>query len=147
MAADVDIQDARISHAASVIPVKSENSVPYLDFRQLTAMTRFMAEVFHGSVVGTGAALEVPCPFDPAAVEIINETKLASVSKTPSMPVGDSFLRVTAGTMSKLATTAGITLGAKGERKFTLGDNAQLNSNADVIHFTAYGSRGVGGAA
>ncbi len=147
MATDAEIKDPRITQAAQAIPGTAIESVPYLDFRLVTAITRFHADVFHGTVVGTGSALEVSLPFDPAAVEVINETKLASVSKTPTMPVGDSFLRVTAGTMSKLATTAGITLGAKGERKFTLGDNAQLNSASDVIHFTAYGTRGVGGSA
>lgn len=147
MALDADVPDPRISNSASQIPAKSVASVPYLDFRNITAMMAAVGEVFFGKVTGTGVALPVTgLPFDPAAVLVVNETQLASFEKWPSMPAGDTFKRVTAGTMSKIATTAGITLGAKGERKFTIGTDAALNTAADVIHFVAIGSRGLGGS-
>lgn len=147
MATVAEIKDPRISQAALAIPGSAIESVPYLDFRQVTAITRFTPDVFYGTIVGTGAALVVDLPFDPAEVRLINETKLASFEKTATMPVGDTFKRVTAGTMTKLATTAGITLGAKDERKFTIGDDSQLNSASDVLHFVATGTRGIGGSA
>ena len=144
MADDTDIGDPRISKSASVLPVKSINSIPYIDYRQLSAALSAQAEVFYASAVGTGAALEITgLPFDPAEVEMINETTLATQRHLPTMAAATSFQEVAAGTRT-LVGANGITLGAKGERKVTLG--SAMHASADVLHVILIGSRGVGGS-
>lgn len=143
MADDADIKDPRIANSAAVLPVKSINSVPYIDFRSLTAALAHAGEVFFGTYAGTAAAVEVACPFDPAAVMLINEDLLAEQTHLPSMAAATSFQRITAGTLSLVAAN-GITLGAKGERKFTAG--TAMHADTNVVHFIAFGSRGLGGS-
>jgi hypothetical protein len=60
------------------------------------------------------------------------------------MAAASSFQRVAAGTLTLVAAN-GITLGAKGARKFTAG--SAMHAAADVVHYIAYGTRGVGGSA
>jgi len=144
MATDLEIQDARISQAAQAIPGTAIESVPYLDFRLVTAITKFTPDVFYGSYAGLAGPVEVALPFDPAQVQLINETTLATYDHLPSMAAATAFQRVTAGTLS-LVGAAGVTLGAKGERKFTA--DTGVHGAADVVHFIAYGTRGVGGSA
>ncbi len=90
-----------------------------------------------GTAIGTGADLEITLPFDPAYVEVFNETQLAVFKKFPSMPTAKCLKEVTAGTKSYLATV-GITLGVK---KVTLGSG--VHAASDVLHVVAYGFPGV----
>lgn len=146
MALDADIKDTRISNSASVLPDKAVNSVPYIDFRMLSAALAHVGEFYFGSVEGTGAALEVTgLPFDPAVVILLNETDPGIGIYTPSMAAAKGVKLTDAPALTFMAAN-GITLGAKGERKFTIGADADLNGAADVIHYVAIGSRGVGGS-
>lgn len=146
MALDADIKDPRISNAASVLPDKAVNSVPYIDFRMLTAALAHMGEMYFGSEVGTGAALEVTgLPFDPAAVLAINVTDPTLGVHLPSMAAA-SMLKLTDAPALTVPVADGITLGAKGERKFTIGADADLNVAAEVIHYVAIGTRGLAGS-
>lgn len=145
MADDADIGDTRISKSASVLPEKAINSIPYIDYRTLNAAMSAVGEVFYVAAVGTGAALEITgLPFDPAEVEMINETTLATQRHLPTMAAATSFQEVSAGTRT-LVGANGITLGAKGERKLTLG--SAMHANSDVLHLIIKGNRGVGGSA
>jgi hypothetical protein len=144
MAADDDIKDTRISKSASVLPANAVESVPYVDFRTLNAVLQASPEVFYGTFVGQAVDVDVDLPFDPAQVEIINESSLARFTHLPTLAAGEAFRQITDGTLSLVGADA-ITLGAKGERKFTAGSAVQ--SDTDVIHYIAIGSRGVGGSA
>lgn len=143
MAADADIKDPRISKSASALPANAIESVPYVDFRTLGAVMQAVSEVFYGTITGTGADLDTNLPFDPVEVRIFNETQLEKHESLPSLAAGESIQTITDGTIS-LNGADGITLGAKGERKFTTG--SAVHANSDVLHFVAIGSRGVGGS-
>jgi len=141
---DADNQDKRNSASASVLPAKPVESVPYVDFRTLLAALGYAGEVFFGSVVGTGAPIEVACPFDPAAVLLVNVTDPTFGLYLPSMAAA-SVMKLTDAPALTVPVADGITLGAKAARKFTIGADADLNVAAEVIHYVAIGSRGVTG--
>jgi hypothetical protein len=142
MAADADINDPRISNSAAVLPTKAINSTPYIDFRTLSAAMKSLGEIVCGNGVAPNplsAAVEILLPFDPAFVYIFNETQLADFTHFPSLAAGEATKRITAGTLT-LETTEGVTLGAKGERKFTV--FSDVLAADDVFHFIAIGTRG-----
>lgn len=91
-----------------------------------------------GSVLGTGAALEVVADkigFRPKVVRITNLTQLATAVWYEGMADASAFLAVTVGTKS-LITSAGITQRATG---FSIGTNANLNTAGDIIHYECIG--------
>lgn len=142
MAADADIQDPRISNSASVLPNKAVDSTPYVDFRTLSAMMKATGEVAFGSGAAPNplaAAVEISLPFDPAFVIIFNETTLSHGFHFPTLAAGSAVKIIADGTTT-LETTEGITLGAKGERKFSV--FSDLLAADDVFHWMAIGSRG-----
>jgi len=139
---DADNLDKRNSAAALALPAKPVDSVPYVDFRVLLAALGSMCEVFFGSVTGTGAPIDVSCPFDPAAVVLINVTDPTLGLYLPSMAAA-SVAKLTDAPALTVAVANGITLGAKAARKFTIGADADLNVVAEVIHYVAFGSRGL----
>jgi len=133
---------ARTSYAQTQIPPRGRDAVPYPDWRQFIngAMLR-TAEAVSGTVIGTGAALDVPTPFDPAVVMTVNETDGSFAIKMPGQP-GATALVQKAGATTPAAANA-ITLDTG---KFTLGTNADVNTAADVIRWTAWGFSALGGA-
>lgn len=93
-----------------------------------------------GKITGTGAALNVEIGFIPSRVEIINETNLAKFSWDSNMTDGYAFKQITNGTLS-LITTGGISDYAGDDDDsagFSLGTDAGLNANNDVIRFIAF---------
>lgn len=146
MALDADIKDPRISNTAHVLPDKAVQSVPYIDFRALSAVLAYAGEVFFGHVTGTGAPLAVTgLPFDPAAVLLVNVTDPTLGLYLPGMAAA-SVVKLTDAPALTVPVADGVTLGAKGERKFTIGADTDLNVAAEVIHYIAIGGRGVGGS-
>lgn len=86
-----------------------------------------------GSIVGTGAAIEITCGFKPVKVEFFNSTGLVTAEKTESMATSSGTKRVTAGTMT--FPTGICTLNDDG---FTIGTDTDLNVAAETIHWVAY---------
>ena len=143
---DADIKDARVSQSASVIPDKPVNSTPYLDFRTINAMMAMVAEMEIGTVTGTGADLIVSgLEFDPAFVILINITDPTLGLHVAGM-TADHMVKLTDAPALTIPTSNGITLGAKGERRFLVGADADLNVSAEVIRWIAFGGRGVKGS-
>lgn len=132
----------RTSYAQTQIPPRGRDAVPYPDWRQFIngAMLR-TAEAMSGTVTGTGAALDVATPFDPAVVMLVNETQGVLAVKMPGQ-TGATALTQKAGATTA-AAAASITLDTG---KFTLGTNADVNTAADVIRWTAWGFSALGGA-
>lgn len=140
---DAENKDPRDTVAAQVIPLTPGESPAYIHFRDILAAMGAMCEVCFKSATGGAAAIDVALPFDPAAVFVWNETALAWFWFLPTMTAANVVRQVTAGTLSK-QTSNGITLGAKDSRKVTLGTTVQ--SNNDVLHVVAFGSRGLFGS-
>jgi hypothetical protein len=95
---------------------------------------------FTGTVVGTGAALNVICGFVPRRVELFNITSRDALEWQDTMTAGHALKTVAAGTRTAI-TTGGISpytgsLGADGQG-FTIGTDA-VNTNTNVIHFVAW---------
>jgi hypothetical protein len=93
---------------------------------------------FTKTITGTGAAIHVDCGFKPKFVMIMNLTTLVVSMASDTMTsahvvqVNDSG----ADTTNVLhATSNGITLRPKG---FTIGTDADLNTEADVLHVIAW---------
>lgn len=131
---------SRQSYAQSQIP-DSKHAVPYPDWRQfIQGVLLRGAEAASGTVVGTGALLDVPTPFDPAAVILIDETQGVLALKMPGQATDTALTQKNAVTTA--AAAGSITLGSG---KFTIGVNADLNTAADVIRWTAFGFSAQGG--
>lgn len=127
-------------------PTDGKSDIPYPDVTTLALhLLKHSAEAYSGSVTGTGAAIEVATPFDPAVVILINRTAPALMIKTPGMAGDDSFKAITAGTLSYV-TANGITLSRAGGKGFTIGTDADLNTAAEVVEYIAFGFRDLGGS-
>lgn len=137
----------RESYAETQIPTEGKDAVPYPGWREVVRKLGLHgAELFFGETVGTGAALDVGTPFDPAAVLIYNLTRPALFLFLPSMTAGHVAELAAVATQAQVVVAVaanGITLGTK---KFTIGTDADLNTIADVIHYMAIGARDVGGS-
>lgn len=92
-----------------------------------------------GTITGTGALITESLGFSPKFVEIYNATKNTRAVMVATMIAGTGQKVVDSGTgttdLSMMATT-GITLTSNG---FTIGTDANINANADVIHYLAIG--------
>lgn len=102
----------------------------------------FKGHVVTGTVEGTGAAINISCGFRPAYVKILNIDGLAELEWTDSMPAAAGTKRVTAGTMSLIAS-GGIsqfdgTIADVGAG-FTIGADADVNVSGETIHYLAIG--------
>lgn len=135
---------ARESYAQTQIPENGKAAIPYPDYHKIVqSLMLHGAEMYFGTMTGTGASLDSPAlPFDPAMVLIVNQTTVCRGLKLPTMADDDFYKEVAAGTGTYDAA-GGITLGVK---KFTLGTDAELNAAGNVIHFVAFGARDVGGS-
>jgi hypothetical protein len=137
----------RESYAQTQVPTQGKDAVPYATWLEIAnKLLRNGVEAFFGTVAGTGGALDVDTPFDPAAVLIYNETNDALFLFLPSMDAAKAVEIAAVATQAQVVVAIaanGITLGVK---KFTLGTNADLNTAADVIHYMALGARDVGGS-
>lgn len=112
------------------------SSPKFLDAIQIArGLFKHGVECAAGTVAGTGASLDVVCPFDPAVVIILNETDGSVHIATPTTGAAKGMsIKAAAAWMA----TVGITIG---DKKFTLGTNADLNAAADVLHWVAFGFR------
>lgn len=127
-------------------PTDGKSAIPYTDITTLALhMLKHSAECFSGSVEGTGAALEVELPFDPAVVLLINRSAPALAIKTPGMAGDDCLKQITAGTLSYI-TANGVTLSIADGKGFTIGSDADINTAAEVIEYVAWGFRDLGGS-
>jgi hypothetical protein len=131
------------SFAKTQLPLP-KNALPYPSYIDLIrGLFQLAGEMVTGSVASTGAGIDVVTPFDPAAVFLFNRTGLAWSVSSPSMTSGDGLVSITNGDMT-FEVAGVITLG---EKKFTIGTNADLNPvGAEVIHYGAFGSRPVQGS-
>ncbi len=92
------------------------------------------SRVVRGSVVGTGAALNVrTVGFRPRTVRLLNLDGVAKATWQNTMPDAAMWKVVTAGTQSYV-TSNGITPLADG---FQLGADTDLNVAGEVVHWEA----------
>lgn len=92
---------------------------------------------FYGSVVGTGADLDVrTVGFRPKEVQYYNVDGLATGLWTETLADGLALKAITAGTISMTSAGDGVTPLSDG---FTLGADSDLNVSTEVIHFVARG--------
>lgn len=95
-----------------------------------------------GVVIGTGGAFDVKADkvgFRPSKVALNNLTRKTKAIWLDSMPDASAQLEIDsgAGTMDiSTIATAGITPLATG---FTIGNNADMNTSGDEIHFECWG--------
>lgn len=92
-----------------------------------------------GSVMGTGALIEVQLDFKPRVIELYNVTAPASAVWVEGMADASMFLRVTAGDAT-VPTSNAITPGlANGSAfGFRIGTNADINTAAEQIRWVAH---------
>jgi len=101
---------------------------PYADVRPLMkALTNVAQFETITGIAGTGAALDVETQGNPRAVVLINRTQNCLAVHTKGMP-NASAMKVTAA--AAWIAVNGITLGSE---KFTIGTDADLNTNLDAI--------------
>lgn len=96
-----------------------------------------------GSVLGTGAAINVVLGFKPAFVELFNDASGAQLVKFQASL--NTFKTVAAGTITTLTGTAGIadystTTGTTPGDGFTIPADAQVNVNTQQIRYVAHRS-------
>lgn len=89
-----------------------------------------------GAFDGTGALLTVEAEigFRPRVVRLVSGGGLVTANWQEGMDEGRGFKRVTAGTMSQIAASAGITPTDKG---FTLGADTDLNVSGERVYWEA----------
>ena len=94
-----------------------------------------------GTVVGTGAAINIECGFTPVRVVVTNITSRDGLEWTRTMTNGHALKTVAAGTRSAI-TSLGITpyagTLADDSTGFTIGADTDVNVTAEVIHWTAW---------
>lgn len=91
-----------------------------------------------GSVVGTGASIEVQLDFQPRVIELYNVTGLVTAVWVEGMADASAIKRVTAGDMT-VVTTLGVTPGiAASEFGFTIGADTDINVAAELIRWVAH---------
>jgi hypothetical protein len=98
-------------------------------------MEVFMASgsnVHVGSIKGTGAAIDVVCPFRPCSVDLYTSGGIEGHWNS-EMADASAFKRIANGTGS-VVSSAGITPSEDG---FQLGTDAGLNVNGATIYFVA----------
>jgi len=134
----------RTTVARAALPTGKE-ATPYPRWGEvINGLLSAGGEFFAGTVTGdTDADLVVETPFDPAMVVAYNLTDPTLCVHLPTMDAGD-MLKLTDAPALTQVTTTGITLGAK---QFTIGQDADLNVDAQVIHYVAIGWSGAAGGA
>ena len=97
----------------------------------------------HGTLVGTGAAINVGLGFTPNVVIIINETDPGLAFYTSDMADAEA-LKLTDAQALTFPTSNGISAYSGSEASasvgFTLGADSDLNGSSDVIHYVAFGN-------
>lgn len=138
---------ARTSKAQASIPTGIQDT-PNPDVRkQVQGIFDRVVESQSGTVLGTGAAIEVTLDFDPAEVRLIKATGTGApitMEKHPGMADDDTLKTVAAGTRT-LDAAGGVTLGSQGQKKFTIGTDADINEVGVAILWTAKGYSSQGG--
>lgn len=100
-------------------------------------------QISRAQVTSDGAALTVSCGFYPSRVEVINETSRDKMVWTDSMADGEAIKTVAAGTSTKI-TSGGITLYTGSDSAaigFTIGADADVNADTEVLHYYAESGR------
>lgn len=95
-----------------------------------------------GTVLGTGAAINVSLGFAPSSVEIINDTAGDSLQWMSSMGAGHAYKRIATGVGSKI-TSGGISAYAGDEsngKGFTIGVDG-VNASGVALRYIAIGER------
>lgn len=137
---------ARTSKAQASIPTGIQDT-PNPDIRkQVQGIFDRVEESQSGTVLGTGAAIEVTLDFDPAEVtlkKVAGTGAPITMEKHPGQATDSVIKTVAAGTRTVAA--AGVTLGAQGEKKFTIGTDADINEVGVAILWTAKGYSATGG--
>jgi hypothetical protein len=136
---------ARENYAQTQLPTDGKSGIPYPDYHKIVqGLLLHGSEAFCGTVTGTGAAIEVETPFDPAAVILFNRTDPTLALKLPGM-AGDDCMKLTDAPALTYVTANGVTLSVASGKGFTIGTDADLNVAAEVIEYIAFGVRDVGG--
>lgn len=94
-----------------------------------------------GTFTSTGAAINIQCGFVPAYVKVTNITSRDGMEWSETMPAGHALKTVAAGTRTAL-TSNGITpyagTLAGNSSGFTIGADADVNANTEVLHWVAW---------
>lgn len=94
-----------------------------------------------GTVVGTGAAINVQLGFKPSEVQVFNDTAGDNLYYLDSMADGSAYKRIAAGTGTKITANgisqyAGNSANARG---FTIGTDG-VNANGVTLRWVARGN-------
>lgn len=138
---------ARVSYADSVLNVPpGKNDVPYLTkLEAVRAVLKHATECFQGVTTGTGSAIEVTVPFDPAVVIAFKTAGTGApvaAIKLAGMAADDTIKIVATGAMTY--DTSGLITLTSG--KFVIGTDADLNEASNAIRWVAFGHRDISGS-
>jgi hypothetical protein len=135
---------ARTSFAQQQIPPRGRDAVPYPDWRQfINGVMLRGAEAMAGTVLGTGALINVLTPFDPGYVVLLKPAGTGApiqMHKHPGQTTDNTLKTIAAGTVTVVA--AGVTLGTG---QFSIGTDAGINEVAQPILWRAFGFSSTGG--
>jgi hypothetical protein len=103
----------------------------------------FKGQIAHGTVEGTGSAINIELGFTPAIVRVFNIDGDVNLFWNASMPAASGMKTVAAGTTAHI-TTNGISTYAGVEATtglgFTIGADADVNASAETICWEAIGT-------
>lgn len=138
---------AREAWMDSQIPETGAEQVPYKDNRELVnGALRHMAEMFCGQVLGAGGAggdlLNVP--FEPAAIEIINEAG-ATPTWIKYVNINGTLIGVTVAAAVADGTANAPTLTEVGDNDWTIGVDTADAPDGETVTVIVYGYRNIAG--
>jgi hypothetical protein len=128
------------SYFDSVIAKTGKQAVPLPDRDELMAALAFMGEMAQLTLAGTGAALDVELPFDPAFAILINETTGPSVFLGSTLKAAGTGIGIVAATA--LVAANGFTFTPKvGSTPANLRLGTSLHANLDVLRLVVWGMK------
>lgn len=129
------------------VPASGAEQVPYKDNRELINGTlRHMAEMYMGQVLGAGGAggslLNVP--FEPAAIEIINEAG-ATPTWIKYVNIGGTLIGVTVAAAVADGTANAPALTEVGDNDWTITVDTADAPDGETVTVIVYGFRDIAG--
>jgi hypothetical protein len=112
--------------------VSGDPTRTYIEVRALLGAFTHVGQIYQTTTTGTGAALDVPTPGNPAFAIVINDNTYTYGIHMEAMTAGTSLKGIPGGAVSKAANM--ITLGTN---KITIGTDANLNT-AHTLHVLVF---------